>query len=157
VARVKLDPYEDGSGFGLNATSEDFSYLIDSTQSTQESANSFIYSVVSLIAILCCAVFVIWLLFKFIALLIKLCNDEGGLPYLNNVADTIKSWVWNLIRLIIILAVAGVLVQLIFGGGFEVGILGRLINLVSELGDGGAFVGLIALVVVLVIFKNQKN
>ena len=70
--------------------------------------------------------------------------------------DTIKSWAWGFIDLMLIFIAVGVLVQVIFGDGagwFD-GVVGRLMGLVSEFSSGG-FVGLIALVIVLSLFNKR--
>ncbi|MEE2912679.1 MAG: hypothetical protein VX436_02620 [Planctomycetota bacterium] len=75
---------------------------------------------------------------------------------MKNAMDTIKSWAWGFIDLMLIFIAVGVLVQVIFGDGagwFD-GVVGRLMGLVSEFGNSG-FVGLIALVIVLSLFNRR--
>ena len=75
---------------------------------------------------------------------------------MKNAMDTIKSWAWGFIYLMLIFIAVGVLVQVIFGDGagwFD-GVVGRLMGLVSEFSSGG-FVGLIALVIVLSLFNRR--
>ena len=75
---------------------------------------------------------------------------------MKNALDTIKSWAWGFIDLMLIFIAVGVLVQVIFGSGagwFD-GVVGRLMGLVSEFSSGG-FVGLIALVIVLSLFNRR--
>ncbi len=75
---------------------------------------------------------------------------------MKNAMDTIKSWAWGFIDLMLIFIAVGVLVQVIFGSGagwFD-GVVGRLMGLVSEFSSGG-FVGLIALVIVLSLFNRR--
>ena len=75
---------------------------------------------------------------------------------MKNAMDTIKSWAWGFIDLMLIFIAVGVLVQVIFGSGagwFD-GVVGRLMGLVSEFSSGG-FVGLIALVIVLSLFNKR--
>jgi hypothetical protein len=75
---------------------------------------------------------------------------------MKNAMDTIKSWAWGFIDLMLIFIAVGVLVQVIFGDGagwFD-GVVGRLMGLVSEFSSGG-FVGLIALVIVLSLFNKR--
>jgi hypothetical protein len=75
---------------------------------------------------------------------------------MKNALDTIKSWAWGFIDLMLIFIAVGVLVQVIFGegAGWFDGVVGRLMGLVSEFGNGG-FVGLIALVIVLSLFNRR--
>ena len=75
---------------------------------------------------------------------------------MKNAMDTIKSWAWGFIDLMLIFIAVGVLVQVIFGegAGWFDGVVGRLMGLVSEFGNGG-FVGLIALVIVLSLFNRR--
>ena len=75
---------------------------------------------------------------------------------MKNAMETIKSWAWGFIDLMLIFIAVGVLVQVIFGDGagwFD-GVVGRLMGLVSEFSSGG-FVGLIALVIVLSLFNKR--
>ena len=75
---------------------------------------------------------------------------------MKNAMDTIKSWAWGFIDLMLIFIAVGVLVQVIFGDGagwFD-GVVGRLMNLVTEFSTNG-FVGLIALVIVLSLFNRR--
>ena len=75
---------------------------------------------------------------------------------MKNAMDTIKSWAWGFIDLMLIFIAVGVLVQVIFGDGagwFD-GVVGRLMGLVNEFSSGG-FVGLIALVIVLSLFNKR--
>ena len=75
---------------------------------------------------------------------------------MKNAMDTIKTWAWGFIDLMLIFIAVGVLVQVIFGDGagwFD-GVVGRLMGLVSEFSSGG-FVGLIALVIVLSLFNKR--
>jgi hypothetical protein len=75
---------------------------------------------------------------------------------MKNAMDTIKSWAWGFIDLMLIFIAVGVLVQVIFGDGagwFD-GVVGRLMGLVNEFSSGG-FVGLIALVIVLSLFNRR--
>ena len=75
---------------------------------------------------------------------------------MKNAMDTIKSWAWGFIDLMLIFIAVGVLVQVIFGtgAGWFDGVVGRLMGLVSEFSSGG-FVGLIALVIVLSLFNRR--
>jgi hypothetical protein len=75
---------------------------------------------------------------------------------MKNALDTIKSWAWGFIDLMLIFIAVGVLVQVIFGegAGWFDGVVGRLMGLVSEFGNGG-FVGLIALVIILSLFNRR--
>ena len=75
---------------------------------------------------------------------------------MKNALDTIKSWAWGFIDLMLIFIAVGVLVQIIFGdgSGFWGGMVGRLMAMVTEFGNGG-FVGLIALVIVLSLFNRR--
>ena len=75
---------------------------------------------------------------------------------MKNALDTIKSWAWGFIDLMLIFIAVGVLVQVIFGegAGWFDGVVGRLMGLVSEFSSGG-FVGLIALVIVLSLFNKR--
>ena len=63
---------------------------------------------------------------------------------MKNALDTIKSWAWGFIDLMLIFIAVGVLVQVIFGdgAGWFSGVVGRLMALVSEFSAGG-FVGLL--------------
>ena len=75
---------------------------------------------------------------------------------MKNAMDTIKTWAWGFIDLMLIFIAVGVLVQVIFGDGagwFD-GVVGRLMGLVNEFSSGG-FVGLIALVIVLSLFNKR--
>ena len=75
---------------------------------------------------------------------------------MKNAMDTIKSWAWGFIDLMLIFIAVGVLVQVIFGSGagwFD-GVVGRLMELVEQFSSGG-FVGLIALVIVLSLFNKR--
>jgi hypothetical protein len=75
---------------------------------------------------------------------------------MKNALDTIKSWAWGFIDLMLIFIAVGLLVQVIFGegAGWFDGVVGRLMGLVSEFGNGG-FVGLIALVIILSLFNRR--
>jgi hypothetical protein len=75
---------------------------------------------------------------------------------MKNALDTIKTWAWGFIDLMLIFIAVGVLVQVIFGegAGWFDGVVGRLMGLVSEFGNGG-FVGLIALVIILSLFNRR--
>ena len=80
---------------------------------------------------------------------------------MKNALDTIKSWAWGFIDLMLIFIAVGVLVQVIFGdtAGWFSGVVGRLMvgrlmGMVTEFGNGG-FVGLIALVIVLSLFNRR--
>ena len=75
---------------------------------------------------------------------------------MKNAMDTIKSWAWGFIDLMLIFIAVGVLVQVIFGDGagwFD-GVVTRLMELVEQFSSGG-FVGLIALVIVLSLFNRR--
>ena len=75
---------------------------------------------------------------------------------MKNALDTIKSWAWGFVDLMLIFIAVGVLVQIIFGDGagwFD-GIVGRLMGLVAQFSSGG-FVGLIALIIVLSLFNRR--
>jgi hypothetical protein len=75
---------------------------------------------------------------------------------MKNALDTIKSWAWGFIDLMLIFIAVGVLVQIIFGSGagwFD-GVVGRLMDLVNQFSSAG-FVGLIALVIVLSLFNRR--
>ena len=75
---------------------------------------------------------------------------------MKNAMDTIKTWAWGFIDLMLIFIAVGVLVQVIFGDGagwFD-GVVGRMMGLVNEFSSGG-FVGLIALVIVLSLFNRR--
>jgi len=66
------------------------------------------------------------------------------------------AWAWGFIDLMLIFIAVGVLVQIIFGeaSGFWGGMVGRLMSMVTEFGNGG-FVGLIALVIILSLFNRR--
>lgn len=76
---------------------------------------------------------------------------------MKNALDTIKSWAWGFIDLMLIFIAVGVLVQVIFGGDtttFFDGMVANLMGLVAQLGNGG-FVGLIALVIIIALFNRR--
>ncbi|MDP6601885.1 MAG: hypothetical protein QGH76_06270 [Phycisphaerales bacterium] len=76
---------------------------------------------------------------------------------MKNALDTIKTWAWGFIDLMLIFIAVGVLVQVIFGGDtttFFDGMVANLMGLVAQLGNGG-FVGLIALVIIIALFNRR--
>ena len=75
---------------------------------------------------------------------------------MKNALDTIKSWAWGFIDLMLIFIAVGVLAQVIWSGdqNFFTGMVGRLTGLINEFSSGG-FVGLIALVIVLSLFSRR--
>jgi hypothetical protein len=75
---------------------------------------------------------------------------------MKNAIDTIKTWAWGFIDLMLIFIAVGVLAQVIWAGNenFFSGMVGRLTGLISEFSAGG-FVGLIALVIVLSLFNRR--
>ncbi len=81
-------------------------------------------------------------------------NKESDMK---NALDTIKTWAWGFIDLMLIFIAVGVLVQVIFGGDtttFFDGMVANLMGLVAQLGNGG-FVGLIALVIIIALFNRR--
>ena len=82
-------------------------------------------------------------------------RKQGDL-LMKNALDTIKSWAWGFIDLMLVFIAVGVLAQVIFGGdtGWFDGIVTRLMGLVSEFSTNG-FVGLVALVIVLSLFNRR--
>ncbi len=83
-------------------------------------------------------------------------KETKEISIMKNALDTIKSWAWGFIDLMLIFIAVGVLVQIIFGdaSGFWGGMVGRLMAMVTEFSAGG-FVGLIALVIVLSLFNRR--
>ena len=75
---------------------------------------------------------------------------------MKNALDTIKSWAWGFIDLMLIFIALGVLAQVIWSGdqNFFTGMVTRLTGLITEFSSGG-FVGLIALVIVLSLFSRR--
>ena len=76
---------------------------------------------------------------------------------MKNALDTIKSWAWGFIDLMLIFIAVGVLVQVIFGdgAGWFSGVVGRLMALVSEFSAGG-FVGLILASILQCLCSRRK-
>jgi hypothetical protein len=75
---------------------------------------------------------------------------------MKNALDTIKSWAWGFIDLMLIFIAVGVLASVVWTGdeNFFTGMVGRLTALIGEFSNGG-FVGLIALVIVLSLFSRR--
>ena len=76
--------------------------------------------------------------------------------------EALKGWAREIIDLLLVVLVLGVMVQIIFGKGDEAGtgmawlpdITANLQNWISEVGGAG-FVGLIALLVILSLYKGR--
>ena len=75
---------------------------------------------------------------------------------MKNALDTIKTWAWGFIDLMLIFIAVGVLASVVWSGSdnFFTGMVGRLVSLIGEF-SGGGFVGLIALVIVLSLFNRR--
>ena len=73
--------------------------------------------------------------------------------------NTVKTWLGQIIEVGLLLIAIGILLQILFGRmvGFITGdIVGNLIALIQQLGDGG-LVGLIAMSVILFLFYRKGS
>ncbi len=71
--------------------------------------------------------------------------------------STVKMWLGQIIEVGLLLVAVGILLQILFGRmvGFVTGdIVGNLIGLIEQLGDGG-LVGLIAIGIILWLFQRR--
>ena len=71
--------------------------------------------------------------------------------------NTVKQWLGQIVELGLMLVAIGILAQILFGSNvtFFANIVGNLINIIQQLGDGG-LVGLIAIGIILWLF-NRRN
>ena len=72
--------------------------------------------------------------------------------------NTVKQWLGQIIEVGLLLVAIGILLQILFGrmGGFITGdIVGNLIAIIQQLGDGG-LVGLIAIGIILWLFQRRS-
>jgi hypothetical protein len=74
---------------------------------------------------------------------------------LDKVFDTTNKAIGNLTKVLLGLTSLGVLAEVIFGAGvFGSSIVGNIVNLISTIGNNG-FVGLLALIVLVALFKKD--
>jgi len=75
-----------------------------------------------------------------------------------DVLDTVKKWMGQLVEVGMLLIAIGIVLQILFGRAVDFlpgDIVGNIMNVVGELGDGG-LAGLIALGIVIWLFWRRK-
>ncbi|MBC8388162.1 MAG: hypothetical protein H8E13_08975 [Actinobacteria bacterium] len=74
---------------------------------------------------------------------------------IKTVFNTIKDVVGYLVELLTTLLCLGVIVEIVFGAGvFGFTVIDNIVNLIARFGQSG-FVGLLALLVIVILFKNK--